>query len=61
MSMYAVNCSIPKTLVRHLTHYVSDLNRESNPELSAVLDDVLATPVSPELVAHHRGRPDRPT
>ena len=50
MSMYAVNCSIPKTLVRHLTHYVSDLNRESNPELSAVLDDVLATPVSPELL-----------
>lgn len=50
MSMYAVNCSIPKTLVRHLTHYVSDLNRETNPELSAVLDDVLATPVSPELL-----------
>ena len=50
MSNYAVNCSIPKTLVRHLTHYVSDLNRESNPELSAVLDDVLATPVSPELL-----------
>jgi NAD+ synthase (glutamine-hydrolysing) len=50
MSMYAVNCSIPKTLVRYLTHYVSDLNRESNPELSAVLDDVLATPVSPELL-----------
>ena len=50
MSNYAVNCSIPKTLVRHLTHYVSDLNRETNPELSAVLDDVLATPVSPELL-----------
>lgn len=50
MSMYAVNCSIPKTLVRHLTRYVSDQNRESNPELSAVLDDVLDTPVSPELL-----------
>lgn len=50
MSMYAVNCSIPKTLVRHLTRYVSDLNREKNPELSAVLDDVLDTPVSPELL-----------
>ena len=34
----------------YLTHYVSDLNRETNPELSAVLDDVLATPVSPELL-----------
>lgn len=50
MSMYAVNCSIPKTLVRHLTRYVSDQNREKNPELSAVLDDVLDTPVSPELL-----------
>ncbi len=50
MSMYAVNCSIPKTLVRHLTRYVSDLNREKNPALSAVLDDVLDTPVSPELL-----------
>lgn len=50
MSMYAVNCSIPKTLVRHLTRYVSDQNREKNPALSAVLDDVLDTPVSPELL-----------
>ena len=50
MSMYAVNCSIPKTLVRHLTRYVSDLNREKNPALSDVLDDVLDTPVSPELL-----------
>lgn len=50
MSMYAVNCSIPKTLVRHLTRYVSDINREEAPELSAVLDDILDTPVSPELL-----------
>lgn len=50
MSMYAVNCSIPKTLVRHLTRYVSDINRDTAPELSAVLDDILDTPVSPELL-----------
>lgn len=50
MSMYAVNCSIPKTLVRHLTRYVSDMNRDASPELSAVLDDILDTPVSPELL-----------
>ncbi|MCC8074506.1 MAG: NAD(+) synthase [Clostridiales bacterium] len=50
MSMYAVNCSIPKTLVRHLTRYVSDVNRQEKPELSAVLDDILDTPVSPELL-----------
>lgn len=50
MSMYAVNCSIPKTLVRHLTRYVSDINRATEPKLSAVLDDILDTPVSPELL-----------
>ncbi len=50
MSMYAVNCSIPKTLVRHLTRWVSDQSRESDPALSAVLDDILDTPVSPELL-----------
>ncbi|MCD8161858.1 MAG: NAD(+) synthase [Clostridiales bacterium] len=50
MSMYAVNCSIPKTLVRHLTRWVSDQSREADPALSAVLDDILATPVSPELL-----------
>jgi NAD+ synthase (glutamine-hydrolysing) len=50
MSMYAVNCSIPKTLVRHLTAYVSDSNRQTKPALSAVLDDILDTPVSPELL-----------
>ncbi len=50
MSMYAVNCSIPKTLVRHLTRYVSELNRDAAPKLSAVLDDILDTPVSPELL-----------
>lgn len=50
MSMYAVNCSIPKTLVRHLTRYVSDINRAAEPKLSAVLDDILDTPVSPELL-----------
>jgi NAD+ synthase (glutamine-hydrolysing) len=50
MSMYAVNCSIPKTLVRHLTRYVSDINRQNAPKLSEVLDDILDTPVSPELL-----------
>ncbi len=50
MSMYGVNASIPKTLVRHLVHYVADLQRTTDPGLSAVLDDILATPVSPELL-----------
>jgi NAD+ synthase (glutamine-hydrolysing) len=50
MSMYAVNASIPKTLVRHLVHFVSDDKRSASPTLSAVLDDILDTPVSPELL-----------
>lgn len=50
MSMYAVNASIPKTLVRHLVAFVSDDKRADQPKLSAVLDDILDTPVSPELL-----------
>lgn len=47
MSMYGVNASIPKTLVRHLVRYVADI---SGGELKQVLYDILATPVSPELL-----------
>ena len=48
MSMYAVNCSVPKTLVRHLVRYYADTC--SDEALSSVLYDVLDTPVSPELL-----------
>ena len=47
MSMYAVNASIPKTLVRHLVDYVA---REKGGKLGEVLQDILDTPVSPELL-----------
>ncbi len=47
MSMYGVNCSIPKTLVRHLVAYEAEISEE---KLSAVLKDILDTPVSPELL-----------
>lgn len=47
MSMYAVNASIPKTLVRYLTAYEA---RKSDGTLKNVLLDVLDTPVSPELL-----------
>ena len=50
MSMYGVNCSIPKTLVRYLVSYESTRTAESNPSLSAALADIVATPVSPELL-----------
>lgn len=48
MSMYAVNASVPKTLVRHLVRYVADTC--GNDEEAQVLYDVLDTPVSPELL-----------
>ena len=48
MSMYAVNCSVPKTLVRYLVLYYAETTE--NQKLSEVLMDVLDTPVSPELL-----------
>lgn len=48
MSMYGVNASVPKTLVRHLVHYFADTCEDSS--LKEVLYDVLDTPVSPELL-----------
>ena len=48
MSMYGVNASVPKTLVRHLVRYYADTC--NNKELSDTLLDVLDTPVSPELL-----------
>ena len=48
MSMYGVNAGVPKTLVRHLVKYYADTCGER--ELSQVLEDVLDTPISPELL-----------
>jgi NAD+ synthase (glutamine-hydrolysing) len=48
MSMYGVNCSVPKTLVRHLVKFYADSC--GNKKLKNVLLDVLDTPVSPELL-----------
>ena len=48
MSMYGVNASVPKTLVRHLVSYYADTCGDE--ELSCTLRDVLDTPVSPELL-----------
>lgn len=48
MSMYGVNASIPKTLVRHIVKYYGDTCTCA--ELSKVLYDILDTPVSPELL-----------
>lgn len=48
MSMYGVNASIPKTLVRYLVKYVAQ--KEVQEEVSTILMDILDTPVSPELL-----------
>ncbi|MBQ6820240.1 MAG: NAD(+) synthase [Clostridium sp.] len=48
MSMYSVNPSIPKTLVRYLVRYVAE--KESSKEVTDTLLDILDTPVSPELL-----------
>lgn len=48
MSMYGVNASVPKTLVRHLVSY--EMTSTDNILLAAVLEDILNTPVSPELL-----------
>ena len=50
MSMYGVNCSIPKTLVRYLVAYEAE-----NSSASAILKDILDTPVSPELIPADNG------
>jgi NAD+ synthase (glutamine-hydrolysing) len=51
MSMYAVNCGVPKTLVRYLVGWVAE---NAKPKLRAVLEDVLATPITPELLPADR-------
>lgn len=48
MSMYGVNCSVPKTLVRYLVNYVAQ--KEVEKDISEILLDILDTPVSPELL-----------
>ena len=54
MSMYGVNASVPKTLVRHLVRYYADTC--GNATLQKVLYDVLDTPVSPELLPPEDGK-----
>lgn len=49
MSMYNVNTSIPKTLVRFLVRHVA---AGAEPSLAAVLGDIADTPISPELLPH---------
>ncbi len=52
MSMYAVNCAVPKTLIRYLINWVAE---NSKKKLREILEDIIATPVSPELLPNDRG------
>ncbi len=54
MSMYGVNASVPKTLVRHLVRYCADSSEDET--LREVLLDILDTPVSPELLPPSEGQ-----
>lgn len=54
MSMYGVNCSVPKMLVRYLVLYYAETTTDK--ELQRVLMDVLDTPVSPELLPPKEGK-----
>jgi len=49
MSMYSVNCSVPKTLVKDLVAYYATT---VDSRVATILTDVLATPPSPELLPH---------
>ena len=53
MSMYSVNASVPKTLVQHVVRYCA--SETDNPAITAVLSDILATPISPELLPPKEG------
>ena len=55
MSMYGVNADIPKTLVRHLVEHVAKDSTEKDEQLTHVLEDILDTPVSPELLPAVQG------
>ena len=54
MSMYAVNASVPKTMVKYLVEYVADTCGDE--KLAAILRDVIDTPVSPELLPPTDGK-----
>lgn len=57
MSHYAINASVPKTLIQHVIRWVADDNR-FGPEASAILREILATEISPELVPARAGASD---
>lgn len=56
MSMYNVNSSLPKTVIKAVVRQVAEKAKRKNPLLSKTLRDILSTPISPELVPSADGR-----
>lgn len=54
MSMYGTNCGVPKTLIRYLVEY--EAQKTDNNDIANTLKDILATPVSPELLPPKDGK-----
>jgi NAD+ synthase (glutamine-hydrolysing) len=59
MSHYNVNASVPKTLIQHLLRWVIDTD-QFDPETDAILQSILDTEISPELVPHDSEERDKP-
>lgn len=49
MSMYGINSGVPKTLIRAIVARIADGFEKESPEIAAILRDIVATPISPEL------------
>lgn len=56
MSMYSINCSVPKTLMREIVKYESNLLKDKNNHLAQILEDIVLTPISPELLPSVDGK-----
>lgn len=59
MSHYNVNCSVPKTLIQHVIRWVI-ASGQFDPQTGAILQSILDTEISPELIPAKEGRSDRP-
>jgi NAD+ synthase (glutamine-hydrolysing) len=59
MSHYNANVSVPKTLIQYLIRWVIS-SKQFNPETNEILEAILETEISPELVPHETGKNARP-
>lgn len=59
MSHYNVNCSVPKTLIQYLIHWIAKTN-QFDEETGAILQSILDTEISPELIPEQKGENEQP-